>query len=266
MPSLLIDGMHGLGDNINQRAIVRRFLENCEVWLKTPWPCVYDDLVHRGLHFVRKRSSLHAQKQNEVREAYLFEPEPTGLRTVTVSYRDVRTTVLEAMFRSVGLTLGPTDSNSIPIVRSRLTKPVLVYRPLTVRREWPPSRRRNADTKVYADALRAIRAPFLVVSVAALHAGETLLADQPTVDATMHDGLSFATLTELFANASLVYTSAGFGAVLGPAVGTPTISIVGTEPARWLEPRDTPYLGIEPPYRDINKRVVEWIAGLPSRA
>jgi hypothetical protein len=58
----------------------------------------------------------------------------------------------------------------------------------------------------------------------------------------------------------VAYVAAGFGAILAPAVQTPVISLVGNEPARWLAPRNVPYLGIEPPWTDAAKRVKEFCA------
>jgi hypothetical protein len=45
--------MHGMGDNLHQRAIVRRLMEQDVVYLDTPWPSVYHDLVGPRLHLVR---------------------------------------------------------------------------------------------------------------------------------------------------------------------------------------------------------------------
>src|SRR3546814_11400043 len=45
MKSIYVQGMHGLGDNLHQRAILRHLMQSHEVWLETPWPCIYHDLV-----------------------------------------------------------------------------------------------------------------------------------------------------------------------------------------------------------------------------
>lgn len=44
---LYFDGMHGIGDNINQRCFIKALLkQGKEVWLKTPLPEIY-----AGNHF-----------------------------------------------------------------------------------------------------------------------------------------------------------------------------------------------------------------------
>ena len=68
---VVIDGMHGMGDNVHQRAVVRHLLASrpsTEFWLKTPWPCLYHDLVGDRLHVVDPRTSLRTQRKNSVRE------------------------------------------------------------------------------------------------------------------------------------------------------------------------------------------------------
>ena len=57
-------GMHGLGDNIYQRAHVRQAVANgSEIYLTTPWPQLYADLP--GVRCVRPNSHLRTQAKNE---------------------------------------------------------------------------------------------------------------------------------------------------------------------------------------------------------
>jgi ADP-heptose:LPS heptosyltransferase len=125
-----------------------------------------------------------------------------------------------------------------------------VYRPLVVRPEWRGSGIRNAQVDQYAELIAMVRDSFFVVSIADLESNrEWIVGPQIIADATYHRGeLSFDTMAAIMARAALVYTSSGFPAVLGPAVGTPTISIQGGfEPARWHADgaRWAPYLGID---------------------
>src|ERR1035437_974421 len=70
---------------------------------------------------------------------------------------------------------------------------------------------------------------------------------------TFHGGeLVFEQLAELFTKADLIFASSGFAAVLGPAVETPTVSIIGGhEPIECHDAgaRFAPYLAIGPARR-----------------
>ena len=72
---LLVRGMHGLGDNIHQRAIIRALLKRdyC-ISLETAWPCVYWDLAGENLRFLPRPAALRAQLKNAVRERAKFSP------------------------------------------------------------------------------------------------------------------------------------------------------------------------------------------------
>src|SRR3546814_1267307 len=72
MKSIYVQGMHGLGDNLHQRAILRHLMQSHEVWLETPWPCIYHDLVGDRLKLVSKGSRLRTQAKNERRESSAY--------------------------------------------------------------------------------------------------------------------------------------------------------------------------------------------------
>src|SRR5690348_14858775 len=86
---ILVRGMHGLGDNLHQRAIVRDYLgRGHKIWLETPWPSVYHDLVGRQVRLVNTGSRLRTQAKNAEREAarYYVGGPPSGATIVTVRY------------------------------------------------------------------------------------------------------------------------------------------------------------------------------------
>jgi len=263
MGDLLVRGMHGLGDNLHQRAVLRALQKRGhQITLETSWPCVYADIP--DIRFVRRPVALRTQLKNAEREAAKFVPGPAPHHPVAqtgVAYNRNTVgqgTILQAMFKHVGI---PDDYAQADFSYHALPegweaptlptdKPVMVYRPLVVRPEWRGSGIRNANPDQYAELVALIRDAFFVVSVADLEpnrewiVGPRLIPDM----AFEHGELPFESLAALFKRASLVFTSSGFPAILGPAVGTPTICVQGGfEPASWHADggRFAPYLGID---------------------
>jgi len=262
---ILLQGMHGMGDNLHQRAIVRQLLAaGRRVYLETPWPCIYHDLA---VGLVRKPSRLRTQARNERREASAYTAlPPAGARPLRVWYSgdDVRRrgSVLAAMLHNAGCSLAGADF-SLPVpsawleqadARLRAWKPhlpVLLYRPLVERTEWGGCAARNPDYEAYYQILQAVRDGFFVVSVADLVPKiEWLVGRAITPDVELHHGeLAFEELAGLAARSTMVYCSPGFAAILGQAVGTPTVCIFGgyENSSSFADgARHAPYLGIDP--------------------
>jgi hypothetical protein len=272
---LYIEGMHGLGDNIHQRAVLRQIMQTREVWLETSWPSVYHDLVGPDLHLLRRRVNLRTQTKNAQHEDALFErAAPAGIERMRVMYHGANVmateskTVLEGMCTATGTSYADADYR-LPIpcewiqkaeaIFSKIgytpdvaaTKPLCVYRPLVARTEWRGSMARNANEIAYAHLFAYLRNHFFVLSVADLHPGaEWIVGPSLKADAELHHGeLDFQTLAAVFREADLVFTSSGFAAILAPAVETPCISIVGGyEDGRAHDSgaRFAPFLSIEP--------------------
>jgi ADP-heptose:LPS heptosyltransferase len=272
--SLLVHGMHGLGDCIHQRAIIRALLKrDNSIALETSWPCVYHDLAGDDLRFLRKPVALRTQLKNAARETDKFAPPRPphhGGRAIQISYNRSQIaslpshTVLESMFAAAGiredyaeadfrLPIPPQWALEAHMLREKwkTTKPIMIYRPLVVRPEFRGSGIRNANVDQYAELVAMVRDSFFVVSVADLEPNrEWIIGPQLIADVEYNHGeLSFDTLAAVFANADVVFTSGGFAAVLGPAVETPTICILGGyEPKSWLADgaKWATYLGIDP--------------------
>lgn len=277
-PALHVQGMHGLGDSLHQRAVMRQLMQRYSVTLETSWPSVYDDLIAAGLKVTRRPIGLRTQTKNANRgsEAAKFTardprvPVGAGMR---ISYgggavmKTESKTVLEAMCHATGTDYLTADYRlDIPdawtqalfatlgaLPARAADNPWLVYRPLVARPEWRGSIIRNANPDAYAKLFQLIRDTFFVVSVADLEPGREWLAPGPQLrrpDITLHAGeLTFETLAALFKHSDLVYTSSGFAAILGPAVGTSTISIVGGYESIGCHSsgaRFAPYLAIGP--------------------
>lgn len=273
-PTLLVHGMHGLGDNIHQRAVLRLLMETYSITLETSWASIYHDLIAQGLKVVRRPTALRTQARNANRptEAAMFSPAPPAHHhhhsRIRIGYntRDVirtRTqTVLEAMLISANLAARVEEADyRLPLKQEWLdaadaliaswkpTKPILIYRPLTHRPEWPGASIRAANPECYAEIVAMFRDEFFVVSVGDLEPGkEWVLGPQLRADVTLHKGeLEFETLAALYHRAKLVYTAGGFSAILGPAVGTAVMSIGGGyEPPSWMSSgaRFAPFLSV----------------------
>lgn len=271
---LYLVGMHGLGDNIHQRSIVRNYMrEYDEVFIESSWVSVYWDLIEHGLKVVNKDYNLRTQKKNAQREAHLFykyRPDATALvehKSIWWRAKDVREqgSVLGAICATLETPLGNGDfrlpikpewKNS-PVVLSILNKadsrPIMIYRPLVERTEWSGSKARNPDAKTYYELYNSIRDNFYVVSIADLVPGVEWKVDiDAEPDLAFHKGeLTFEQLAALFSEATLVYAHPGFSVPLAQAVGTDVVSVFGgyensrsfSVGAQWA-----PYLGIDPIY------------------
>ena len=259
MRPLHVIGMHGLGDNIHQRALMRELMKTREVWLETPWPCVYHDLP--GLHLINKASHLRTQAKNAAREARRFNAvsAPPYIDVMAVSYPPSlireRGSVLGAMSVQCGVPVGDF-SMKVPeawVEKARrfvqTEKPILVARPLVARSEWGGAAARNADAGAYSRLLTALREGFYVVSVADIEPPHEWLVASLAADLELHKGeLEAEALMGMFSMSSMVYTSSGFAVPLAQAVGTPVVSVFGGYESSWsfsAGARFSPYLGID---------------------
>jgi hypothetical protein len=247
---IFIQGMGGIGDCVHQRAIVRQWMKTHDVILATPWPAMYHDLMAQGLKVVRRPIALRTQTKNASRDseaakysAFHSFARP-GLQMAYLGGEVLQTqskTVLEVMCNRTNTNYADADYR-LPVPNAWVTafnekfgpipeyKPWMVYRPLCVRPEWRGGALRNADATSYNELFNSIRDKFFVISVADLIEGQEWLVPGSDIkaDLTFHHGeLVFEDLAALFHGADLIFTSSGFPAVLGPAVETPTISIIG---------------------------------------
>lgn len=265
--TVILKGMHGLGDNIHQRAAVRQLMKQHVVYLHTPWPCIYHDLAGPRLHLVPVQTKLRTQAKNAAREAAKFHNgRLPAVRTLQASYSPagVRETgsVLEALVRSVGCDIRQADfrlpvpqawrDKAAPwLARWNPTKPLLIYRPLNDRSEWGGCRARNPDHDHYADLIESIRDRFFVLSVADFEPEKEWMVGRPiAADVECHRGeLDIETLAALTERAALVFTSPGFMVPLAQAVSTPVVCIFGgyEDSASFSAGAHfAPYLGIDP--------------------
>ena len=232
--------MHGLGDNLHQRAVVREFAKTREVWLETPWPQVYHDLPVRCLPL---DSRLRTQRRNieRVQRLYAHEDQRPYKRVrLWYTHDGIRQAggFLAAMCAESGV---PNGDFSLPIPQAwhdmarawidewRVDRPLMLYRPLVERREWIGCAARNPDAAAYVALAKSIRERFFVVSVADLEPNkEWAVSDPLGADVECHAGeLRFEVLAALAARAALVWCSPGFALVLAQAVRAPMVAVFG---------------------------------------
>ena len=275
---MLIRNMHGLGDTIHSRALLRYWLAHSDntIQLETSWPCVFWDMADR-VQFIRVPIALRTQTYNADREkdkyfqgqlSQFVKPTWHIRYTRDVADRTPSKSVLETMFWSVGIKDGyETSDFTLPIQPDAAefadglikdwhtnrgnNKPICIYRPLTVRPEFRGTMIRNANVEDYAEVFSHIREKYFVVSVAYLEdSREWITGPRLKADVEYHKGeLVFEKLAALVARAEVAYCSNGMMAILAPAVGTRTVSICGGyEPGSWLADgaKHAPYLAIEP--------------------
>jgi ADP-heptose:LPS heptosyltransferase len=267
--TVIIDGMHGLGDNVHQRAVVRHLLAShpaTEFWLKTPWPCLYHDLVGDRLRLIDPSSSLRTQRKNSKREQarYVLPPRTYRKERIKVSYKaalvQITGSVLGAMIRTT-LKCDIDDADfRLPVpaawiakadaVIGRAHKPVMVLRPLVERTEWRGCAARNPDPVAYAALYNSIRNHFFVVSLADLVPQVEELVTPLDADICLHKGeLDAEAIAGLMSRAALTFCSPGFAVPLSQAVGTPVIAVFGGfECSRSFSygHRFAPTLGVDP--------------------
>jgi len=258
--TLIIHGLHGLGDNLRMRSIVKQLMLFHDVWLETPWPCLFHDM---DIKFLAKSSKLRTQAKNAKRESVKFTKEqaPSKSRQIAVNYppASVRQhgNVLAAMSAQAGVSIENFD---LPIpdewdLRAKelidswnVTKPILIYRPLIERTEWSGCSARNPDKSSYSELFESIRDKFFIVSVADLVDDvEWMVSDPINADVTYHKGeLDIEILAALVNRSAAVYSSPGFAAVLAQSVGTPSVVIFGGyENSQTFSHNGYPYLGID---------------------
>lgn len=252
-----IQGMHGMGDNIHQRAIIKELYQNHDIFLETSWPQIYHDFPE--IKFIAKGTNLRTQLKNQsVNSDKFFDMNrfSRDMRLMKISYSPnwIRRfkSVLKAMLVSSGttntdFTLPVPDKWIEPIDTKE--KPILVYRPLVERKEWTGAPKRNPDQEHYRDIFDHLNPQdYFVVSIADVVEDVEWITSKPIkADLEYHKGeLKFEQLAGLFKQADLVYCAPGFSAVLAKAVGTPVIVIFGGyENSCSFSEGNSPYLGID---------------------
>lgn len=212
--------MLGLGDNIYQRAFIRRITE--PVYLSTPWPQLYKDLPN--VRFTQCDTRLRTQKKNVDRTKTIRHRAPTGGK-VQIMYREDGP--LNGMRKAFGFEpelLDLPDFGPSPVGGD-----YIVVRPVTVRTEWQ-AESRNPNPRYIAEAAQMARdAGFKIISVADLEDGKEWALDPlPVADVTYHKGeLNVEQLMALVKHAKAVIAPIGWIVPAAIAYGVPGWIVCG---------------------------------------
>lgn len=269
----VIDGMQGIGDCIRQRAIVEeRCITNRTVWLRTPWPQLFQDMVANPfgaeLKLLPILGALRTQAKNVIAYSNLFTtdspPPDATTEVVWYTHKRIRETgsFLRATMHNAGLPLDrrnytlPLPQTSFgPRVESVMEraqgKPICLFRPLVTRKEWGGCGARNPDAQSYYELYQSIRDRYFVVAVADVDVhNETFTYPGCRGGDTdyLHGELSLNEIIAITSISSLVFASPGFACILASALHTPSVMVCGGHEHSGFYAPDmlAPFLGIDP--------------------
>lgn len=233
----IIHGMHGLGDNIYQRSFIRAYQPTEQIYLRTPWPELYQDLPN--VRFIRPETPLRTQNRNMARSKVRWHGNP-GQPHITVRYG--QRGIIRGMVDAFGHWPAPMNLPDFGIIEH--TQPYVMVRPVTIRSEWRSESRNPLPEYVNEAAQMARMMGFRVVSVADLSPGaEWAVGDLPEADVTYHAGeLSVAQLMALTRFAKAVIGGVGWIVPAAIATHTPAWIVCGghgayNAPEKLVDPR-----------------------------
>lgn len=225
--NVIINSMHGLGDNIYQRAFMHAFPG---ATVMTPWPEIYAGLDVKCAR--PSQTKLRTQCKNLSRTSFVWSPIPPGLSKIYRPRYGLRElangSIIDAM-RATFNDVRPVFDLPAFEAPFTLDAPIAVVRPVTIRKEWRNEARAPRPEYV-RDASRVLKdRGFHVVSLADVDGvNEWLVPPNPVADRVIHDGsLNVSQLLGLIQSAAVVVGGVGWIVPAGIAAGTPLYGILG---------------------------------------
>lgn len=253
--------MKGLGDNVYQRAVVRRL--DGTVYLATPWPQLYADLPH--VRPVRPlRHGLRTQLANEaVQPPGTWWDRPDGAPRLTIRYGDDTArqglTMLQGMERGLPRAGEPLVCDLPPTPAWAVnhdSRPLAIIRPVTHRAEWLNTARAPDPAYIAQLAARLMDTHHVVAVGDVADRQEWVVGDMPPHhEALMHGELDVLQLVALMRAADVVVAGVGWALPMAVATGTRAYIVLGgnggaNRPSIITDPRlDTSRLGWAVPSR-----------------
>lgn len=242
MARIVIEGMQGLGDNIYQRAILREYCKEHDVYLVTSWPQLYADLPIRC---VKPAVKLRTQEKNYARSDLKWHVPWASTNRIRWHYVNRHGSIVQSLCDSLGVDYSALDFSGPALeADSLVTGKYVVVRPATIRSEWRADSR-NPEPKYLASAAKAFRdAGYKIVSIADLQDGQEWALDPlPEADITWHKGeLALEQMLALLKGASAVIGGVGWLVPASVAYQVPMFLIFGgwglhNGPGRIFDPR-----------------------------
>ncbi len=240
---VILECMHGLGDNAYQRVVARSCLaQGWEVWVRTSWPQLWWDLqASHGLKILKAETTLRTQAENIARWYGGYDAHPLSpfeRKCPAYGTEDFKKgiPITAALLDSAGFTRGPVDFEykAYPewvewamSVKPK-DKPLAIVHPATVRTEWPNAARGN-DPR-YMQQLIDQHQEFEWWELGWLAEPHEVRYGAPLTGVArsmMHGQLTTEQLIGLMAVADVIVTSVGFMLPLGIALRTPTLCLYG---------------------------------------
>lgn len=218
--AILINGMKGLGDNIYQRAFIKKM---GKVWIDTPWPEIYEDLTN--VNFVHTRTNLRTQSKNLDKQSKdRFSMFPGG-QTKRVHYG--ADNIIKGLENAFGF--APGDFDLPDFGDSIIEGQYAVIRPVTIRKEWS-AETRNPLPEYIEEAANILKETGIkIISVADIDGiNEWIVGNEPYADIKYHNGeLGIRELLSLIQNAALVVSPIGWAVPACIAAKTPAWIVCG---------------------------------------
>lgn|SRR5574341_586098 len=214
---LYIIGMDGLGDNIYQRPLVRMSAAKFNLWLRTPWPELYQDI---NVKCVPTPTNLRTQQKNQgLQPSTVWSAPPAHHhRVLQIRYGQAElasASIVKALESKWPGADGTYRMDLPDFGRSPITEmaPIAIVRPATLRKEWlAPAR--NPRPEYIQEAIDILnQRGFYVVSIADCD-GHQEWFDGPEphgMDLKFHSGeLTYRPLMALVQHCALVVGGVGW--------------------------------------------------------
>lgn len=205
---MIIETQHGLGDNVYHRAFVKELCKQYNVYLKTPFTEIYQDL---NVKFIKASTSLRTQAKNINRSKVEFVNLPKA-QLIAPKYNAVhliRSNMIDGLAQGYGFKPDTFDMPKFDKIKR--DKPICIIRPATIRKEWPAISRNPLPEYIY-EASKQAMADYHVISIADIDdANEIGLQPLPIAHEYYNKGeLSAIELIGMIQSADLVIGGVGF--------------------------------------------------------
>lgn len=261
--NILIDSMHGLGDNIYQRPFVKNLVEQGNnVYIRTVLPGIYNDI--KGLRFIKPGATYRTQEKSLLKESQTIKwcslPESYEVINPLYDGANLKETSIIQSMKIKFSKYGNMDDlvwdlpyfgwkNNI----DNKGKPIAIIRPGTVRNEWRVTTR-NADPKYINYSAAVLKEyGYYVISIADVDdINEFLVGQPPAADLVLHKGeLGIYSTLDLMSISDVVVGGSGFILPATVSMANPHLFVIFGGRMMY----DSPYKVFHP---SMNMKKISW--------